>query len=228
MKRGVCRCVSVGGLGGTGGRGSGPIGLVTRRAPNCDAHEQCPPLPQLLYGFSVMAAEQAPEPRSRALVDCIFFSIPIPRPLTDPSPNLPQGGIAVSGGDDNDICVWDTQSGERVRTLVGHGQPVLALAMSEDGETVVSGSIDTTGAHVPVPIESQKGGPGRDLAFQSLPGGGTSTPRGPLGLLPGTRMPPQAIFWGHRWGFCRRMPHRILTLNAAPPISRVLTPFLSP
>src|SRR5207244_3336674 len=56
-----------------------------------------------------------------------------------PLPNAPQ---LFSAGADNAIQQWDLSTGNQVRTLGGHAGPVLALALSGDGQKLVSGSAD--------------------------------------------------------------------------------------
>lgn len=50
--------------------------------------------------------------------------------------------LVVSGGDANQIKVWDGPSGEVLHTLLGHDDTVRALALSSTGERLVSGSGD--------------------------------------------------------------------------------------
>jgi tetratricopeptide (TPR) repeat protein len=54
------------------------------------------------------------------------------------------GQIAVSGGDDKTVKIWDLQSGQELRTLSGHTDVTWGIAISSDGQTLVSGSEDTT------------------------------------------------------------------------------------
>ncbi|WIM93010.1 protein kinase [Actinoplanes oblitus] len=56
----------------------------------------------------------------------------------------PDGRIAVSGGRDGTLRVWDLASGECRRTLTGHTGAVLSVAASGDGRTVVSAGRDKT------------------------------------------------------------------------------------
>jgi WD40 repeat protein len=54
----------------------------------------------------------------------------------------PEGSYLVSGG--AALKLWDPASGQELRTLTGHAQPVLDCAVSPDGAYVVSASIDRT------------------------------------------------------------------------------------
>ena len=55
------------------------------------------------------------------------------------------GKVAISGGDDKFIRVWDTLSGKQLyHPTQGHSGPVTALAVSACGTMVVSGAKDNT------------------------------------------------------------------------------------
>jgi serine/threonine protein kinase len=54
------------------------------------------------------------------------------------------GKRAVSGGDDQNVRVWDATTGESIFTLTGHGAPVLSVAISADGRRAITGSADGT------------------------------------------------------------------------------------
>ncbi|MEZ4866162.1 MAG: BTAD domain-containing putative transcriptional regulator [Caldilineaceae bacterium] len=56
----------------------------------------------------------------------------------------PAGTMLASGGEDNNICLWDMATGQQLHVLAGHTQSVLALAFGVDGETLISGSNDGT------------------------------------------------------------------------------------
>ena len=56
----------------------------------------------------------------------------------------PDGQTICSGGDDNNIKVWDLATGRLKATLTGHREWVGSVAISPDGRTVVSGSLDNT------------------------------------------------------------------------------------
>ncbi|MBV9229399.1 MAG: WD40 repeat domain-containing protein, partial [Chloroflexi bacterium] len=40
--------------------------------------------------------------------------------------------------------VWNLSSGKEVRTLTGHADLVICVALSRDGRTLISGSADST------------------------------------------------------------------------------------
>lgn len=54
------------------------------------------------------------------------------------------GGRAASGGDDFAIVIWDLESGEALRRLVGHQGKVMDLAASPDGSILASAGWDGT------------------------------------------------------------------------------------
>lgn len=56
----------------------------------------------------------------------------------------PSGGLAVSGGVDNRLRVWDVESGETAGELEGHTGQILKVGFSADGTKIVSGSEDRT------------------------------------------------------------------------------------
>src|SRR6185436_11268748 len=56
----------------------------------------------------------------------------------------PDGRFLVSGSEDLTLKIWDTATGNVLRTLSGHDQPVLAADISPDGRLIASGSADQT------------------------------------------------------------------------------------
>lgn len=52
--------------------------------------------------------------------------------------------MSTHGYSDNAIVVWKYPSMKKVATLTGHSMRVLYLAMSPDGETIVTGAGDET------------------------------------------------------------------------------------
>ncbi len=56
----------------------------------------------------------------------------------------PDGRYALSGSGDNTLKLWETSSGQLVRTFEGHTGTVWSVAFSPDGRYVLSGSSDNT------------------------------------------------------------------------------------
>jgi WD40 repeat protein len=54
------------------------------------------------------------------------------------------GQRAVSASGDNTLKVWDIESGQELRTLSGHSDPVNAVVVTADGRRAVSASADHT------------------------------------------------------------------------------------
>ncbi len=54
----------------------------------------------------------------------------------------PDGTRALSGSDYKTLKLWDTRSGECMRSFEGHAERVAALAMSADGARALSGTYD--------------------------------------------------------------------------------------
>ncbi|HKP46716.1 MAG TPA: hypothetical protein VJT50_08955, partial [Pyrinomonadaceae bacterium] len=56
----------------------------------------------------------------------------------------PSGQILASAGNDMTIKLWDTRTGDLLRSLVGHQQSVWSVAFHPDGRSLASGSADGT------------------------------------------------------------------------------------
>ncbi|MCS6978292.1 MAG: hypothetical protein NZM31_14975, partial [Gemmatales bacterium] len=54
------------------------------------------------------------------------------------------GKRVVTGSVDGTTCIWDAQTGQKLRTLQGHTSLVLSVSWSPDGKRVVTGSVDGT------------------------------------------------------------------------------------
>jgi WD40 repeat protein len=56
----------------------------------------------------------------------------------------PDGTHILSGSEDNTIKLWDTNTGNLIRTITGHTSFVNSVAFSPDGRQILSGSSDNT------------------------------------------------------------------------------------
>ena len=56
----------------------------------------------------------------------------------------PNGAMIATGGFDHTVKLWEAATGRELRTLEGHQNIVLSLAVSPDGFSVVSGANDNT------------------------------------------------------------------------------------
>jgi cell division cycle 20-like protein 1 (cofactor of APC complex) len=52
--------------------------------------------------------------------------------------------VSTHGYSENAVCVWKYPSMRKIATLTGHNLRVLYLAMSPDGESIVTGAGDET------------------------------------------------------------------------------------
>jgi WD40 repeat protein len=56
----------------------------------------------------------------------------------------PDGKTILSGSGDTTIKLWNSETGEVIRTFEGHTDSVNTVAFNPDGKTILSGSYDTT------------------------------------------------------------------------------------
>ena len=56
----------------------------------------------------------------------------------------PDGQMLASGSDDNNVRLWNANTGESLGILTGHMEEVNSVAFSPDGQTLASGSDDNT------------------------------------------------------------------------------------
>ena len=56
----------------------------------------------------------------------------------------PNGRYIASGGWDNNVKIWDAQTGKCVKTFKGHNSAILDVVFSKDGKTLISSSKDET------------------------------------------------------------------------------------
>lgn len=57
----------------------------------------------------------------------------------------PDGRLVASAGEDHLVQVWNSETGERVTTLVGHKNEVMRVRFTPDGQRIVTASHDRTG-----------------------------------------------------------------------------------
>lgn len=70
---------------------------------------------------------------------------PMPSPLNVTSVVFSTDGKrALSGSDDGTLKLWKVETGQNLRTFIGHSQEVRSVAFSPDGQFALSGSADKT------------------------------------------------------------------------------------
>jgi WD40 repeat protein len=56
----------------------------------------------------------------------------------------PDGRLALSGGEDRTLRLWDLEKGKELRSFTGHASKVTCVTFSPDGRQALSGSHDRT------------------------------------------------------------------------------------
>jgi WD40 repeat protein len=56
----------------------------------------------------------------------------------------PDGKILAAGSSDGSITLWDSASGDLLRSIPAHARAVTALEFSPDGHWLASGSLDAS------------------------------------------------------------------------------------
>ena len=56
----------------------------------------------------------------------------------------PDGCRALSGSYDRTLKLWDLQTGDLIRSFVGHTEAICSVAVSPDNRHALSGSVDRT------------------------------------------------------------------------------------
>ncbi len=82
------------------------------------------------------------------------------------------GRLAVSGGADGAICVWQVETGKLLRSIAAHKHNVASLYITPDARTIISTDIDSDPAVVPGVAKSGGGTPPVQSADRNRMGDG--------------------------------------------------------
>jgi WD40 repeat protein len=70
--------------------------------------------------------------------------LPTTRSFSSIFAKSPDGKYAVAGSENNDVTLWELETGRLMRTFPGHTGRIIALAFTPDGKHVLSGAEDRT------------------------------------------------------------------------------------
>lgn len=98
------------------------------------------PSPAIVFG-----APDLPKTKANGHAEDEPMDIDSALPSAAPSPGASRKGpsaLVVAGSENGNVVVWDLQDRRVVAVLEGHSSPVVALAVSPDGKTIASGSLE--------------------------------------------------------------------------------------
>lgn len=95
--------------------------------------------PAIVYG-----APQVPETNGHAkdhAMEVDEGNASPPTAAVSPAPTA-RAAWVIAGSENGKVIIWDLQDRRVIQTLDGHSSPVVALAVSPDGATIASGSVE--------------------------------------------------------------------------------------